>query len=233
MLTTTPMLCMIRKDERTRIPTLAETAGLYLAYTQGRQWTSHRPARRPHQPVADARWRKGVGAWPRCEDQERLGVGLMLAYPIVLDDDDGTVLVTSPDFPELTTYGDDPDEAVARAVDALEEAIAARIHDRKDVPAPSEGQTCAVLPTLTSVKVILYQGMRDQGVGKAGVGPSIRVVPASGGPGAGRTTPVRAGHDGRGPGSHRAAVARDRRDHVGNIGTLTIRLRIPDSLAGT
>ena len=146
---------------------MAEKAGLHLPYPQGRQRTSHGPAWRPHQPVADARWRKGVGAGPRREDQERLGVGLMLAYPIVLEDDDGTVLVTSPDFPELTTFGNDPDEAVARAVDALEEAIAARIHDRKDIPAPSEGQTYAVLPTLTSVKVILYQGMRDQGVGKA------------------------------------------------------------------
>ena len=91
----------------------------------------------------------------------------MLTYPILLENDDGTVLVTSPDFPELTTFGDDLDEAVARAVDALEEAIAARIHDRKDIPAPSEGQAYAVLPTLTSVKVILYQGMRDQGIGKA------------------------------------------------------------------
>ena len=91
----------------------------------------------------------------------------MIAYPILLEDYDGMVLVTSPDFPELTTFGDDPEEAVARAVDALEEAIAARIHDRRDIPAPSEGRTCAFLPTLTSVKVILYQGMRDQGVGKA------------------------------------------------------------------
>lgn len=91
----------------------------------------------------------------------------MLAYPITLEDDDGTVLATSPDFPELTTFGDDRDEAVARAVNALEEAIAARIHDRKDIPTPSRGQTRAVLPTLTSVKVLLYQGMRDQGVGKA------------------------------------------------------------------
>ena len=49
----------------------------------------------------------------------------------------------------------------------LEEAIAARIHDRKDIPTPSQGETYAVLPTLTSVKVMLYQGMRDQGVGKA------------------------------------------------------------------
>ena len=91
----------------------------------------------------------------------------MLAYPVSLEDDDGTVLVTSPDFPELTTFGEDRDEALSRAVDALEEAIAARIHDRKDIPAPSQGDTYALLPTLTSVKVMLYQGMRDQGVGKA------------------------------------------------------------------
>ena len=91
----------------------------------------------------------------------------MLAYPITLEDDDGTVLVTSPDFPELTTFGDDREEAVSRAVPALEEAIAARVHDRKDIPTPSRGETYAVLPTLISVKVMLYQGMRDQGVGKA------------------------------------------------------------------
>ncbi len=91
----------------------------------------------------------------------------MLAYPITLEDDDGTVMATSPDFPELTTFGDDREEAVARAIHALEEAIAARIHDRKDIPTPSQGETCAILPTLTSVKVMLYQGMREQGVGKA------------------------------------------------------------------
>ena len=91
----------------------------------------------------------------RFEDQERLGVGLMLAYPITLEHDDGTLLATSPDFPELTTFGDDREEAIARAVHALEEAIAARIHDRKDIPAPSWGETYAILPTLTSVKVML------------------------------------------------------------------------------
>ena len=69
----------------------------------------------------------------------------MIAYPITLEDDDGTLLATSPDFPELTTFGD----------------------DRKDIPTPSQGETYAVLPTLTSVKVMLYQGMREQGVGKA------------------------------------------------------------------
>ena len=91
----------------------------------------------------------------------------MIAYPITLENDDGTVLATSPDFPELTTFGDDPEEAIARAVNALEEAIAARIHDRKDIPLPSRGKTFALLPTLTSVKVMLYQDMREQGIGKA------------------------------------------------------------------
>ena len=91
----------------------------------------------------------------------------MLAYPLRLKDDDGTVLATSPDFPELTTFGDDGDEAIARAVHALEEAIAARIHDGKVIPSPSQGADYAVLPTLTAVKVMLYQGMMDQGVGKA------------------------------------------------------------------
>ena len=92
----------------------------------------------------------------------------MLCYPIELTKDGGTVLVTSPDFPEMTTFGDDHDEALGRAVDAIEEAIAARIHDRKDIPMPSPGGDAqALLPTLTAVKVILYQVMRDENIGKA------------------------------------------------------------------
>lgn len=92
----------------------------------------------------------------------------MLDYPVKLTaDDNGTVLVTAPDFPELTTFGDDQDEALARAVDALEEAIAARVARRAEVPPPSRGEYRAGLPTLTAVKVLLYQGMKDQNIGKA------------------------------------------------------------------
>ena len=93
----------------------------------------------------------------------------MLIYSINLEDDDGSVLVSSPDFPELVTFGEDYDEALERAVDALEEAVAARIHDRKDIPMPSPGEVRVPLPTLTAVKVLLYQGMRDQNIGKAGL----------------------------------------------------------------
>lgn len=94
----------------------------------------------------------------------------MLCYAVNLEDDDGTVLVTAPDFPELTTFGDDRDEALMRAVDALAEAIAARIYDRKDIPRPTPIEAnglCVRLSTLTAVKVFLYQGMRDQNIGKA------------------------------------------------------------------
>lgn len=93
----------------------------------------------------------------------------MLKYPVALEIDDNTVQVISPDFPELNTFGMDPEEAIARASDALEEAIAARIHDGLDIPLPStsKGRDVAVLPTLTAVKVMLYRGMREQGIGKA------------------------------------------------------------------
>ena len=85
----------------------------------------------------------------------------MLTYPIKLEEDDGTTIATSPDFPELTTFGDDRDEAIARAVGALEEAIAARIHDGREIPSPSGGDTRATLPALTTVKVMLYRGMEE------------------------------------------------------------------------
>ena len=93
----------------------------------------------------------------------------MLSYPIHLENDDDTMLATSPDFPELTTFGDDREEAIARAVDALEEAIAARIHYGEDIPSPSidADAAYAALPTLTAIKVMLYQEMRAQGLGKA------------------------------------------------------------------
>ena len=103
-----------------------------------------------------------------CQNQERPGVELMLAYPIHLEpDDNDTLLATSPDFPELTTFGDDRDDAITHAIDALEEAISVRIRYGEDIPLPSPGEDCAILPALTEAKVLLYQGMRGQGVGKA------------------------------------------------------------------
>ena len=59
-------------------------------------------------------------------------------YAVVLEpDDNGTLLVTCPDLPEVTTFGDDPEDAVQRAVGAIEEALAARIAHHDDIPPPS------------------------------------------------------------------------------------------------
>ncbi len=95
----------------------------------------------------------------------------MLAYRIDLTpDDNDTFLVTCPDLPEVTTFGEDEDEARLRAVDAIEEALAARIAQRKDIPLPRLGKKNAPvvsIPAQTELKVALYLAMRASGLSKA------------------------------------------------------------------
>lgn len=91
----------------------------------------------------------------------------MRAYPLTLTADGAKLRVSAPDFPELSASGDDRDEAISRAVEALEETIWARIREREDIPTPSKGDVYATLPTMTTVKVMLYEAMQEQGIGKA------------------------------------------------------------------
>ena len=56
----------------------------------------------------------------------------MLRYPAKLErDSNGTILVSFPDVPEAHTFGDDREEALARAVDALETAFIGYTKDRR------------------------------------------------------------------------------------------------------
>ena len=95
----------------------------------------------------------------------------MLAYRIELEEDDnGTFLATCPALPEVTTFGEDRGEARLRALDAIEEALAARIAHRMDIPASREGRLDewdVVLPVQTGIKVALYREMRRSGLNKA------------------------------------------------------------------
>jgi antitoxin HicB len=95
----------------------------------------------------------------------------MMAYRVKLkQDSNGTILVTAPDFPELTTYGEDREDALSRAVGAFEEAIEARISAREPVPEPSKGKASdprVTLPAQAAVKVLLYQQMHKAGVRKS------------------------------------------------------------------
>jgi len=94
-------------------------------------------------------------------------------YPIVIEpDDNDTLLVSCPDLPEVTTFGEDEEDALQRAGDAIEEALAARMARREGIPAPSpsRGRKAAALPPLTVAKVGLYQAMREAGISKAELG---------------------------------------------------------------
>jgi antitoxin HicB len=62
----------------------------------------------------------------------------MLMYAVTLTpDDNGTLLVTCPDLAEVTTFGEDEEDAMGRAADAIEEALAARIARREGIPLPA------------------------------------------------------------------------------------------------
>lgn len=118
-------------------------------------------------------------------------------YEVILrPDDNGTILVICPDLPEVTTFGEDETDAVHRAADAIEEALAARITRREDVPMPSvstsvethysfpnfksglvglvirppplgQDRRIVHLPPLTTAKVELYRVARAEGVSTA------------------------------------------------------------------
>lgn len=83
-------------------------------------------------------------------------------------DNNGTLMVTSNDFPEVVTFGEDRPDALARAAEAIETVLMGRIAGREDIPRPGKtGKDCAVLPALTAAKLALYWAMRDEGVGKS------------------------------------------------------------------
>jgi antitoxin HicB len=91
----------------------------------------------------------------------------MLAYPIkVTKDDNGTFLVSVPDFPEVTTFGRDVKSAREHAIDAIEEAIAARMADREPIPEPSKGRHTVALPAQAAAKILVYRAMRHRGMSK-------------------------------------------------------------------
>ncbi len=101
-----------------------------------------------------------------------------MRYAVTLaPDDNGTVLVTVPDLPEAVTFGQDREDAVARAVDAIETALMGAMAARDDIRAPkSSGAETVALPALTSAKVALYQTMREEGVGKAALAKRLDVA---------------------------------------------------------
>jgi antitoxin HicB len=93
----------------------------------------------------------------------------MLRYRVKLvNDTNDTILVDFPDVPEAHTTGEDRDDALARASDALETAFLGYMEDRRPIPPPSAGRGPFVtVPALTEAKLELYGAMRAAKITKA------------------------------------------------------------------
>jgi antitoxin HicB len=109
---------------------------------------------------------------------------MTITYRVKLKpDDNGTLLVTCPDLPEVATFGENIPDALKHARDAIEEAIAARIHEGRDLTAPEANRRgyafggspkrrshAVRLSALTSLKVALYQHLRENEITRAELG---------------------------------------------------------------
>ena len=88
------------------------------------------------------------------------------AYPARFrKDEDGRPVVSFPDFAEALTDGKDELEAIEEAIDCLGSAIAFRIRDKEDIPAPSapkRGQRLVPVPLWIAGKLALYWAMREK-----------------------------------------------------------------------
>jgi antitoxin HicB len=93
----------------------------------------------------------------------------MFDYPVMLTPaEEGGFVVTFPDVPEAITQGEDEEEALFYAVDALETALSLYVDDRRPLPRPSTTQGQTVRPSaLECAKLGVYQAMTEQGVRKA------------------------------------------------------------------
>ena len=102
----------------------------------------------------------------------------MHAYPATLTPDpEGGFTVTFRDVPEAITEGDTSEEALLRAEDALESALAMYIAAKEPLPVPSAAGTAEALVPLSALgmaKTGLYQAMREQGVGNAELARRLR-----------------------------------------------------------
>jgi antitoxin HicB len=90
---------------------------------------------------------------------------MSLSYRINLEpDDNGSLLVTCPALPKVTTFGDDESDAMKRARGAIEEAIAARMSEGQDIPdGDARGRYLVRLPAPAALRAELYQRVRRNG----------------------------------------------------------------------
>jgi antitoxin HicB len=90
-------------------------------------------------------------------------------YPAMFDHGDkpGVLVVTFRDVPEAVTQGKGDKDALWQAADCLEEAIAGRIADGREIPKASRmarGERLIPVPAQMAAKAALYLAMGEAGI---------------------------------------------------------------------
>ncbi|MDP1729936.1 MAG: type II toxin-antitoxin system HicB family antitoxin [Devosia sp.] len=91
-----------------------------------------------------------------------------MRYAVDLIPDEEVILVECPDIPGVHTFGDDEEEALRHARDAIESMIEMMIADRQPVPLPRARRKHYVdLPAIIEAKISLHGLMLAQKLRKA------------------------------------------------------------------
>ena len=105
----------------------------------------------------------------------------MLRYPFKLEAaEEGGFVVSFPDIPEAITQGEDQDDALLQAADALETALDFYLEDGRPVPLPSKpkrNQPVVELPTSLAAKILLLNEMTAQKVRPAELARRLNITP--------------------------------------------------------
>ena len=104
-----------------------------------------------------------------------------MRYPARLKaQEEGGYVVTFPDIPEAITQGEDIEDALMHAADALESALDFYFEDRRPVPLPSKpkrGHHVVELPVSVAAKVLLLNEMLRQKVKAAELARRLGTTP--------------------------------------------------------
>jgi antitoxin HicB len=80
---------------------------------------------------------------------------------------EGGFVVTCRDFPEAITQGENVEDALSEAADCLDEVIAGRIDDKREIPIPSvskRGEHAVSVPPSMALKAAVYLSVREAGI---------------------------------------------------------------------
>jgi antitoxin HicB len=100
------------------------------------------------------------------------------AVKLAADKRDGGYVVTCRDLPEVITQGEGVKDALAGAADALDEAIAARVDDGRDIPVPTakkRGEHAVSVPPSMALKAAVYLAVRDAGISNSELARRLRL----------------------------------------------------------